>query len=73
MTAEQARPTQSPGQTCSTVLSRLATLAVLLILIITAVGCAAIGGIFKAGVWVGLIVAALVIVIVLFLVRRVPR
>jgi uncharacterized membrane protein YkvI len=73
MTTEHGHPAHSPGQTCSTVLSRLATLAVLLILVITAAGCAAIGGIFKAGVWAGLIVAALVIVVVLFLVRRIPR
>ena len=71
MTAEQTRPRHSPGRTSSTVLSRLAAVAALLILAITAAGCAAIGGILKAGVWVGVIVAALVVVVVLFLVRSI--
>ena len=71
MSAEQALPPHSPGRTRSTVLSRPAALAALLILAITAAGCAAIGGIFKAGVWVGVIVAAVVLVVVLFLVRSI--
>jgi TRAP-type C4-dicarboxylate transport system permease large subunit len=39
----------------------------------SAAGCAAIGGIFKAGVWAGVIMAALVIAVVFFLVRNVSR
>jgi uncharacterized membrane protein YkvI len=73
MTAEHGHPAHSLGQTCSTVLARLTTFAVLVLVVSTNAGCAAVGGIFKAGVWLGLIIAALVIVVVLFLVRRTPR
>ena len=52
---------------------RLATLALLLTLIVSATGCAAVSGIFKAGLWVGLILAVLVIAVVFFVVRRVSR
>jgi hypothetical protein len=51
----------------------LATLVLLLLVIVTAAGCAAVGGIFKAGLWVGLIVAVLVIAVVFFLVRSFSR
>jgi hypothetical protein len=37
---------------------------------VTMTGCAAIAGIFKAGVWTGIIVAVIVIVIVTALVGR---
>jgi len=53
--------------------ARLATLVLLLLVIVTAAGCAAVGGIFKAGLWVGLIVAVLVIAVVFFLVRSFSR
>jgi uncharacterized membrane protein YkvI len=48
----------------------------LLMLVATAVlvaapGCAAVEGIFKAGVWVGVIAAVIVIGLVLFLVSRI--
>ena len=52
-------------------LSRVTLLALLILFSTTATACAAIGGIFKAGLWVGLIVAAVVIVLVLFLVRSI--
>ena len=51
----------------------LSFLRVLLILVltITAAGCSAIAGIFKAGFWVGIVLAAIVVVgIVMLLGRR---
>jgi uncharacterized membrane protein YkvI len=53
--------------------ARLTTLLLLLIVVVSAAGCAAIGGIFKAGVWAGVIMAVLVIAVVFFLVRSVSR
>jgi len=55
------------------VLVRLQTLTLLLIATVGAAGCAAVGGIFKAGLWVGLITAFLVVVVVFFLVRSRSR
>jgi hypothetical protein len=44
---------------------------VLLSLVLFLPGCEVIGGIFKAGVWVGLLIAALVIgLIIYFMTRR---
>ncbi len=34
-------------------------------------GCAVIGGIFKAGVWVGVLAVVLVIVVVIFIIRSI--
>jgi hypothetical protein len=39
-------------------------------LMITLTSCEAIGGIFKAGVWTGLILVAIVIAIVIFIISR---
>jgi hypothetical protein len=64
--ADEALTAQS-----TTTLPRRLSLLVLLIVAVTAAGCAAIGGIFKAGVWVGVIVAALLVVVVLFVVRSI--
>jgi len=55
------------------VLGWLQTLTLALILTVSAAGCAAVGGIFKAGLWVGLITAFLVIAVVFFLVRSLSR
>jgi type III secretory pathway component EscU len=55
------------------VLVRLQALTLLLIVTVGAAGCAAVGGIFKAGLWVGLITAILVVAVVFFLVRRLSR
>lgn len=52
---------------------RSALLALLLVLAPTAGGCAAVGGIFKAGLWSGVIIAVVVVVLVLFLVRSISR
>ena len=53
--------------------ARLTTLLLLLIVVVSAAGCAAIGGIFKAGLWAGVIMAVLVIAVVFVLVRSVSR
>ena len=72
------RPGSIPraGQSSSSstaVLVRLQALTLLLIVTVGAAGCAAVGGIFKAGVWVGLITAILVVAVIFFLVRRLSR
>lgn len=53
-------------------LRTLGFVCVLVLLVFTA-GCAAVAGIFKAGVWVGVIIAAVVVAIVLFLFSRLAR
>jgi hypothetical protein len=51
-----------------------ASLAVLLLaLIATTTSCQVAGGIFKAGMWMGVIVVVLVIVLVLWLLNRMRR
>ncbi|MFC4262034.1 phosphatidate cytidylyltransferase [Ferruginibacter yonginensis] len=42
----------------------------LLLIIMTTSSCAAIGGIFKAGVWTGIIAIVLVVALILFLVGK---
>ena len=51
-------------------LSFLTRVLLVVLLAVTAAGCSAIVGIFKAGFWVGLIVAALVIVGIFALMGR---
>ena len=51
-------------------LSLLARILLVVLLAVTFTGCAAIAGIFKAGVWTGIIIAVIVIVIVVGLVSR---
>ena len=50
--------------------SRGAHLLVVLLLLVPLAGCEIIGGIFKAGVWVGVILAALVVVGILWIVGK---
>ncbi len=51
-------------------LSFLARLLLVVLLAVTAAGCSAIAGIFKAGFWVGMIVAVIVIVGVFALLKK---
>lgn len=51
-------------------LSLLTRILLVVLLAVTLSGCAAIAGIFKAGVWTGVIIAVIVIVIVVALVSR---
>lgn len=52
-------------------LSRPALLTLLLTAITFAEGCAVVEGIFKAGVWVGLLIAAVAIVVIVAIVRAI--
>ena len=70
MFGPHAGQTGYPG---TAALVRLQTVTLVLIVMIGTAGCAAVGGIFKAGLWVGLITAILVIAVVFFLVRRLSR
>jgi hypothetical protein len=36
-------------------------------------GCAVVGGIFKAGVWVGILAVAVVIAIIIFIIRGISK
>ncbi|HYT69651.1 MAG TPA: hypothetical protein VEL51_24745 [Vicinamibacterales bacterium] len=51
-------------------LSLFARLMLVALLALTAAGCAAVAGIFKAGFWVGIIIAAIVIVGIFALLGR---
>jgi hypothetical protein len=53
--------------------SAAARLFMILLLAVAASGCDIIGGIFKAGVWVGGIVVVLVVVLVLWIVGKVRK
>lgn len=46
------------------------SLATVIILMTTLSSCAAIGGIFKAGIWTGVIGIALVVFLIIFLISR---
>lgn len=51
----------------------LSLLTLLMILAVSSAGCEVIGGIFKAGMWVGVIMAALIIVVVFWIMGKVRR
>jgi uncharacterized membrane protein len=51
-------------------LSLVMRVLLVVLLTVTVAGCSAIAGIFKAGFWVGLVVAALVVVGIVALVGR---
>jgi hypothetical protein len=51
-------------------LSFLARLLLIVLLAVIAAGCSTIAGIFKAGFWVGIIFAAIVVVGVVVLLKR---
>jgi hypothetical protein len=44
--------------------------AMVLLLAVVAAGCSVIGGIFKAGFWVGILLAAVIVVGLVMLLRR---
>lgn len=53
---------------------KLKNLALLyLLLIITLSSCEAIGAIFKAGVWVGIVVVVIILVIVFWIISKVSK
>ena len=51
-------------------LSLIARLLLVVLLAVTAAGCTAIAGIFKAGFWVGIIVAVILVVGIFALMKR---
>ena len=51
-------------------LSSVARLLLVVLLAVTAAGCSAIAGIFKAGFWVGIILAAIIVVGIFALLGR---
>ena len=51
-------------------LSLLLRALVVVLLTVTVAGCAAIAGIFKAGVWVGVVIAVIVVVLLFALFGR---
>ena len=55
----------------SSTLSRCVLLSLLILVLVSASGCAAIAGIFKAGMWVGVILAVIVIGGALFVFSRI--
>ncbi len=53
--------------------SAVIQLALLILLAVSASGCEAIGTIFKAGLWTGVIVVVLAVVVIGFLVSKLRR
>jgi hypothetical protein len=53
--------------------SAASRLFLILLLAVAASGCDIIGGIFKAGVWVGALVVILVVVLVVWILRKVRK
>lgn len=51
-------------------LSYAARLLLIVLLAVTLAGCQVVGGIFKAGFWVGIVIAAVIVVGVVALLRR---
>lgn len=50
--------------------SRAARLLLVVLLLLPLAGCEVIGGIFKAGVWVGIIMAAVVVIGIMWVVTK---
>ena len=53
--------------------STLSRIAALVMLGVTAAGCEVVGGIFKAGVWVGALVVIAVVLLLVFTVAKLKR
>lgn len=51
----------------------LARIALLVFLGVSLAGCEVVGGIFKAGIWVGAIAVVLIIVLLVFVVGKLKR
>lgn len=51
----------------------LSLLTLLMILAVSSAGCEVVGGIFKAGIWVGVIMVALILVAVFWIMGKVRR
>ena len=53
--------------------SSLTRIALLVFLGVTLAGCEVVGGIFKAGIWVGALAVVLVVVLLVFVVGKMRR
>ena len=53
--------------------ARALVVLIALVLIVSSAGCAVVAGIFKAGVWVGVIGAVVLVSVVVFLFSRLSR
>jgi len=51
-------------------LSYSARLLLIVLLAVTVAGCQVVGGIFKAGFWVGIVIAAVIVIGIFALLRR---
>jgi len=51
-------------------LSLIARLLLVVVLAVTVAGCSAVAGIFKAGFWVGIVIAVIVVVGIFALMKR---
>ena len=52
---------------------KLSLLTLLVILAVSSAGCEVVGGIFKAGMWVGVIMVALILVVIFWIMGKVRR
>ena len=69
-TARRLQEEQAEVGMPSPVISRLVLVSLLLLVIVSSPACAAVAGIFKAGMWVGIIFAVVIIGGGLFVVSR---
>ena len=51
----------------------LSLLTLLMILAMSSAGCEVVGGIFKAGMWVGVIMVALILVVIFWIMGKMRR
>ena len=51
----------------------LSLLTLLVILAVSSSGCEVVGGIFKAGMWVGVIMVALILVVIFWIMGKMRR
>lgn len=51
----------------------LSLLTLLMILAVSSGGCEVVGGIFKAGMWVGVIMVALIVVVIFWIMGKMRR
>lgn len=51
----------------------LSLLTLLVILAVSSAGCEVVGGIFKAGMWVGVIMVALILIVIFWIMGKVRR
>jgi hypothetical protein len=51
-------------------MKKINVMLVLMMIALTCSSCAVAGGIFKAGVWTGVIIVAVIIIIIIYLITR---